>query len=60
MLVLKSKTSNIDMVKSMRQSTLETIGLGKVIDVFRNGKLPVNTKELVEKFSVLKTTEAQW
>ncbi|MGB4897606.1 MAG: enoyl-CoA hydratase/isomerase family protein [Ignavibacteria bacterium] len=46
---MKSKTSNIDMVKSMRQSTLETIGLGKVIDVFRNGKLPVNTKELVEK-----------
>jgi enoyl-CoA hydratase/carnithine racemase/3-hydroxyacyl-CoA dehydrogenase len=33
----------------MRQSTLETLGLGTVLEIFRNGKLPVTTSELVDK-----------
>ncbi len=37
------------MFKSMRQSTLETIGLGSVIEIFQNGKLPVNASDLVDK-----------
>ncbi len=35
-------------MKTMRQSTLETLGLGNVIDIFRNGKLPANTESLVD------------
>ncbi len=34
---------------SMRQSTLETLGLGTVLEIFRNGKLPVDTEDLVTK-----------
>ena len=37
------------MIKAMRQSTLETIGLGSVIDIFSNGKLPADTGTLVDK-----------
>ncbi len=37
------------MTKSMRQSTLDTLGLGNVIDIFKNGRLPVNASELVEQ-----------
>ena len=37
------------MIKSMRQSTLETIGLGTVIEIFQNGKLPVETEEIVDE-----------
>jgi enoyl-CoA hydratase/carnithine racemase len=37
------------MIKSMRGSTLETIGLGTVIEIFQNGKLPVETEEIVEE-----------
>jgi enoyl-CoA hydratase/carnithine racemase len=37
------------MIKSMRGSTLETIGLGKVIEIFKNGKLPVETEEIVDE-----------
>ena len=36
-------------MKSMRQSTLETLGLGSVLDIFSNGKLPADTGELVDK-----------
>lgn len=36
-------------MKAMRKSTLETMGLGSVIDIFENGALPVNTEELVDK-----------
>ncbi len=36
-------------MNSMRQSTLETLGLGTVLEIFQNGKLPVNTSELVDK-----------
>jgi enoyl-CoA hydratase/carnithine racemase len=37
------------MIKSMRQSTLETIGLGNVIEIFQNGKMPVEASSLVDK-----------
>ena len=33
----------------MRQSTLQTIGLGTVIEIFQNGKLPVDTGEIVDE-----------
>lgn len=36
-------------VTAMRQPTLETLGLGTVLDIFRNGALPANTEALVEK-----------
>jgi enoyl-CoA hydratase/carnithine racemase/3-hydroxyacyl-CoA dehydrogenase len=36
------------MVKSMRHSTLETLGLGTVLEIFKHGQLPLNTAELVE------------
>ena len=35
------------MTKSMRQSTLQTLGLGSVTDIFRNGRLPVDAGDLV-------------
>ncbi len=37
------------MTKSMRQSTLDTLGLGSVIDIFRNGRLPVDTADMVDR-----------
>ncbi len=37
------------MIKSMRQSTLQTLGLGTVLEIFQNGKLPVDTGEIVEQ-----------
>ncbi len=37
------------MTKSIRQSTLQTLGLGSVIDIFRNGRLPVDTGDLVDQ-----------
>jgi len=37
------------MIKSMRQSTLQTLGLGTVLELFQNGKLPVETKEIVDE-----------
>jgi enoyl-CoA hydratase len=37
------------MIKSMRQSTLQTLGLGSVLEIFQNGKLPVDTADIVEK-----------
>ncbi|TKJ37987.1 hypothetical protein CEE37_13585 [candidate division LCP-89 bacterium B3_LCP] len=36
-------------MKSMRQTTLETLGLGPVIDIFSKGKLPADEKSLVDK-----------
>jgi enoyl-CoA hydratase/carnithine racemase len=35
------------MTNSLRQSTLETLGLGSVTDMFRNGRLPVDAVDLV-------------
>jgi enoyl-CoA hydratase/carnithine racemase/3-hydroxyacyl-CoA dehydrogenase len=32
---------------TLRQSTLETLGLGTVLDIFRNGRLPVRAGDLV-------------
>ncbi len=37
------------MTKSMRQSTLQALGLGSVTDIFRTGRLPVNVGELVDR-----------
>lgn len=37
------------MTDSIRQSTLETLGLGSVTDIFRNGRLPVDAGDLVER-----------
>jgi enoyl-CoA hydratase/carnithine racemase len=37
------------MTTALRESTLQTIGLGSVLDIFKNGKLPANTPELVDK-----------
>ncbi len=34
---------------SLRQPTLQTLGLGSVLDIFKNGKLPVDTDSLVDK-----------
>jgi enoyl-CoA hydratase/carnithine racemase/3-hydroxyacyl-CoA dehydrogenase len=45
-IVLKNK---INTGGRMRSSTLEKLGFGSVLDIFRNGSLPVSTEELVEK-----------
>ncbi|MHC4399154.1 MAG: hypothetical protein ACYTG0_05715 [Planctomycetota bacterium] len=37
------------MTKSLRQSTLQTLKLGSVTDVFRNGRLPVDAGDLVDR-----------
>lgn len=37
------------MTKSIRQSTLQTLGLGSVIDIFRSGRLPADAGELVDQ-----------
>ncbi|MCC7302696.1 MAG: hypothetical protein IT233_08640 [Bacteroidia bacterium] len=37
------------MKQSLRKSTLESLGLGSVMDIFQNGQLPVSTGEMVTK-----------
>ncbi len=37
------------MVKSMRQSTLDTLGLGSVLEIFERGAMPVDAGELVDE-----------
>lgn len=37
------------MIKSMRQPTLQTLGLGSVLEIFQRGQLPVNAGDLVDK-----------
>lgn len=37
------------MTKAIRQPTLDTLDLGTVADIFRNGRLPVETGDLVER-----------
>lgn len=37
------------MNKTMRESGLKTLGLGDVLDIFQNGKLPAKTDELIDK-----------
>ncbi|MBM2813435.1 MAG: hypothetical protein HW421_197 [Ignavibacteria bacterium] len=37
------------MSTSMRQTTLETLGLGTTIDIFTKGKLPVNPDEMIDR-----------
>jgi enoyl-CoA hydratase/carnithine racemase len=36
-------------MKSMRQSTLETLGLGSILEIFKQGKLPADTDSLVDQ-----------
>jgi enoyl-CoA hydratase/carnithine racemase len=36
-------------VRAMRRPTLQTLGLGGVLEIFRRGALPVRTEELVER-----------
>lgn len=35
-------------VRSLRRPTLDTLGLGSVLDVFRNGRLPVSAADAIE------------
>ena len=35
-------------VRSLRRPTLDTLGLGSVLDIFRNGRLPVTAAEAVD------------
>ncbi|MHC4652141.1 MAG: hypothetical protein ACYTES_14970, partial [Planctomycetota bacterium] len=37
------------MSKAMRQTTLETMGLGTALEIFRQGRLPADAGELVDK-----------
>jgi enoyl-CoA hydratase/carnithine racemase len=37
------------MTKTMRETTLQTLGLGNVIDIFRQGHLPAATGDLVDQ-----------
>jgi enoyl-CoA hydratase/carnithine racemase/3-hydroxyacyl-CoA dehydrogenase len=37
------------MTKSMRESTLQTLGLGSVIDIFQQGQLPADAGDLVDQ-----------
>lgn len=36
-------------IHSIRTSTIESLGLGTVLEIFKNGKLPLNTDELVDQ-----------
>jgi enoyl-CoA hydratase/carnithine racemase len=33
----------------MRQTTIQTLGLGSVLDIFQNGRLPVEAKDVVDR-----------
>jgi len=37
------------MTKSMREATLQTIGLGSVLEIFQRGKLPAEASEMVDR-----------
>jgi enoyl-CoA hydratase/carnithine racemase len=37
------------MANALRQPTLQTMGLGTVLDIFQKGQLPVNTSDLVDQ-----------
>jgi hypothetical protein len=37
------------MANALRQPTLQTMGLGTVLDIFQKGQLPVNTGDLVDQ-----------
>jgi len=36
------------MTATMRQTTLQTVGLGTVIDIFQRGRMPAKTGDLVD------------
>ena len=37
------------MSKAMREPTLQTLGLGNVIDIFQNGRIPADIDDLVDQ-----------
>ena len=37
------------MIKTMREPTISTLGLGSTLDIFRKGKLPVDINEITDK-----------
>ena len=37
------------MTQALREPTLQTLGLGTVIDIFRNARLPANPGDLVDE-----------
>ena len=37
------------MTQTMRQATLETLGLGTILNIFQNGRTPATTSELVDR-----------
>ncbi len=37
------------MTNTMRETTLQTMGLGNVIDIFSAGRMPVNVEDLVDQ-----------
>ena len=37
------------MINQMRDSTLQTLGLGSMIEIFQKGKLPASANELVDQ-----------
>ena len=41
--------ANASAVKSLRRPTLDTMGLGGVLDILKNGALPVDTGALVDR-----------
>ncbi|HEU4334483.1 MAG TPA: enoyl-CoA hydratase-related protein [Candidatus Eisenbacteria bacterium] len=43
------KEPPVETAGAMRQPTLATMGLGGVLDIFRRGRLPVETSDLVER-----------
>jgi enoyl-CoA hydratase/carnithine racemase len=42
-------TTTATTTTAIRQPTLETIGLGSVLDIFKNGRMPVDSGELVNR-----------
>ncbi|MBI4800936.1 MAG: enoyl-CoA hydratase/isomerase family protein [Elusimicrobia bacterium] len=41
--------STISAISAMRQSTLQTLGLGTALEIFRNGRLPASARDLVDE-----------
>lgn len=47
--VKKTAVTQKENIHSMRADSLESLGLGKVFSIFKNGKLPVSADEMVDK-----------
>ena len=42
-------TTTATTTTTLRQPTLETLGLGSVLEIFKNGRLPADAADLVDK-----------